>query len=377
VSVERRPNHKWRVRVYDASGKQVARHFDRKSDAERWEAAAKASIARGDWIDPARARITVGVWAAQWMAAQVQLKPTTRVRYEVALRRQILPTWRDSALSAVSYAEVAAWVQRLTASGLAPATVRYAHRVLSLVLDHATRDGRLSRNPASGVRLPRIVREEPVFLDHDQVDRLAEACGRYALLVRFLAYTGLRWGEVSALRVSRLDLLRRRVTVAVAFTEVRGELIEGTPKNHQRRSVPIPRFLVDELAAHVAGKRPTDLVFIAPNGGPLRNTNFRPRVFQPAAESVGLAGVTPHDLRHTAASLAVAAGANVKAVQRMLGHASASMTLDVYAGLFGDDLDAVAHRLDEAFAARDKDYLRTVTDTSTAADLRKRQSPGR
>jgi integrase len=377
VSVERRPNHKWRARVYDASGKQIARHFDRKSDAERWEAAAKASIARGDWIDPARARITVGVWAAQWMAAQVQLKPTTRARYEVALRRQILPTWRDAALSAVSYAEVAAWVQRLTASGLAPATVRYAHRVLSLVLDHAMRDGRLSRNPASGVRLPRIVREEPVFLDHDQVDRLAEACGRYGLLVRFLAYTGLRWGEVSALRVSRLDLLRRRVTVAVAYTEVRGELIEGTPKNHQRRSVPIPRFLVDELAAHVAGKRSADLVFTAPNGGPLRNTNFRPRVFQPAAESVGLAGVTPHDLRHTAASLAVAAGANVKAVQRMLGHASASMTLDVYAGLFGDDLDAVAHRLDEAFAARDKDYLRTGTDTSTVIDLGKRQSPGR
>ncbi|WP_246158314.1 tyrosine-type recombinase/integrase [Micromonospora palomenae] len=85
---------------------------------------------------------------------------------------------------------------------------------------------------------------------------------------------------------------------------------------------------------------------------------FRTRVFAPAAASVGLAGLTPHDLRHTAASLAVAAGANVKAVQRMLGHASASMTLDVYAGLFGDDLDAVANRLDEAIAARDKDYLK-------------------
>jgi integrase len=135
--------------------------------------------------------------------------------------------------------------------------------------------------------------------------------------------------------------------VAVAFAEVGGRLIEGTPKNHQRRSVPIPRFLVDELAAHVAGKRRDDLVITAPNGGPLRNTNFRPRIFEPAAASVGLAGITPHDLRHTAASLAVAAGANVKAVQRMLGPASAAMTLDVYAGLFGDDLDAVAHRLVE------------------------------
>ena len=93
--------------------------------------------------------------------------------------------------------------------------------------------------------------------------------------------------------------------------------------------------------------------------------------------SVGLAGLTPHDLRHTAASLAVAAGANVKAVQRMLGHASASMTLDVYAGLFGDDLDAVANRLDEAVAARDADYLRTGTAGGAVVDLGKRRSPGR
>ncbi len=105
-------------------------------------------------------------------------------------------------------------------------------------------------------------------------------------------------------------------------------------------------------------------------------------------ESVGLSGLTPQDLRHTAASLAVAAGANVKAVQRMLGHASASMTLDVYAGLFGDDLDvyaglfgddldAVAHRLDEAVTARGADYLRAGTDDRTVVDLGKRRSPGR
>ena len=141
--------------------------------------------------------------------------------------------------------------------------------------------------------------------------------------------------------------------------------------------MPLPRFLVDELAAHTAGKPRDALVFTAPNGGPLRNTNFRPRVFAPAAASVGRAGLTPHDLRHTAASLAVAADANVKAVQRMLGHASASMTLDVYVGLFGDDLDAVAHRLDEAVAARGADYVRTGTDDRTVVDLRKRRSPGR
>jgi integrase len=115
----------------------------------------------------------------------------------------------------------------------------------------------------------------------------------------------------------------------VAFVEVKGRLVEGTPKSHQARTVPLPRFLVDELAEHVAGRSGDELVFSTTTGAPLRNSNFRGRVWDKAVAACGLVRVTPHDLRHTAASLAVGAGADVKAVQRMLGHASASMTLDV------------------------------------------------
>lgn len=115
--------------------------------------------------------------------------------------------------------------------------------------------------------------------------------------------------------------------------------------------MPIPGFLADQLAEVIAGKAAGELVFTTWRGKPLRNLNWRRDVFDRAAEDAGLACLTPHELRHTAASLAVAAGANVKAVQRMLGHASAAMTLDVYAGLFDDDLDAVAERLNLATAA--------------------------
>jgi integrase len=160
--------------------------------------------------------------------------------------------------------------------------------------------------------------------------------------------------------VGRLDLMRRRPEIVYTAIELGGEMTYGTPKTHQRRSVPIPRMLVDRLAELVAGKAPGDLVFTSPRGEVMRNHNFRSRVFAPAAVAIGVPGLTPHDLRHTAASLAVQAGANVKAVQSMLGHASAAMTLDVYAGLFGDDLDAVADRLDEAAVRARADYLRTV-----------------
>jgi integrase len=201
---------------------------------------------------------------------------------------------------------------------------------------------------ASRVKLPRDRRREKRFLSHREVAALADAAGPDRLVVLVLAYCGLRFGELAALRVRNVDPLRRRLQIQESATEVDGTMVFGTPKSHRCRSVPVPRSLIEELAAACARKAPSDLVFTAPQGGVLWLRNWRRRVFDPAVTAAGLGELTPHELRHTAASLAVAAGANVKAVQRMLGHASAAMTLDVYSGLFDDDLDAVADRLDAA-----------------------------
>ena len=122
----------------------------------------------------------------------------------------------------------------------------------------------------------------------------------------------------------------------------------STPKTHQSREVPIPRSLIDALVAQAAGKKPEDVLFSSPNGEPIRLANWRQRVWDPAVAAAGLTGLTPHDLRQTAASLAIGSGASVKHVQRMLGHKDAAMTLNVYASLFADDLDDVSSRLDAA-----------------------------
>ena len=179
---------------------------------------------------------------------------------------------------------------------------------------------------------------------------LADAAGEYGLAVQLMAYTGLRFGELAALRVGRVDLMRRRIEVAESVTEVNGRSMFGSPKADRSRSVPVGRSLVDGLAAQMAGKAQDEFLFTAPGGGHLRLSNFRRRAFDPAARAAGLDGLTPHELRHTAASLAIASGASVKAVQRMLGHTSAAMTLDVYSGLFEDDLDGLADRMDESSA---------------------------
>lgn len=359
MSVTRRPNGKWRARYRDAGGREHSRHFDRKADGERWLNSVKNSIARGEWIDPALAKVSTGDWAARWIGNQVQLKPSTLFRYESLLRNQILPVWERVPLSAVTHTDVGEWIRRMSEAGLAPSTVRQAHRVFSLVLAEAVRDGRLPRNVATGVRLPRVGKAEKIFLTHAQVADLANATEPHGLIVRVLAYTGLRWGELAALRVKRVDLTRRRLLIAESMSEINGKAVFGTPKTHQRRSVPVPRFLVDPLKERVSGRDREALVFTSPEGGVLRNNNFRRRVFDRASREAGLTGITPHELRHTAASLAVAEGANVKAVQRMLGHASAAMTLDVYADLFEDDLDQVADRLDQAATQAGADYLRT------------------
>jgi integrase len=228
--------------------------------------------------------------------------------------------------------------------------VSRAHYVLSAILVDAVRDNLLARNPAAGIRLPRKNRKRPVYLTHRQVSGLAAAAGRYEALVLLLAYTGLRWGEATGLRVRDLDMLRKRATVSENAVQAGSEIFVGTTKAHKHRSVPLPEFLLPYLARQCEGKSRDELLF--PGGGyeHLKRPHHESGWFTKAVAASGVPRLTPHDLRHTAASLAVSAGANVKAVQRTLGHASAAMTVDIYADLFDDDLEAVAAALDHARA---------------------------
>jgi integrase len=160
-----------------------------------------------------------------------------------------------------------------------------------------------------GLGLPRPQRRDYVYLTHAQALALADEAGRGRLLILLLAYTGLRWGEATALRVCDIDLDRRRVDVRRAFSDVGGRVILGTPKSHQYRTVPLPRFLAVELATAVVGKHADELVFTAPGGSVLRLPNWRRSVFIPARRRAGLNDrFRVHDLRHTAASLMKVSG---------------------------------------------------------------------
>jgi len=370
LSYESANGRRYRVMFRTPDHRQTTkRGFKTKREAELYLATVETNKARGEYIDASAARVTIGTLGADWLTNQTHLKPSSLRPLEIAWRLQVEPRWGKIPVGDVRHSDVQTWVTSLTA-GRSATTVLRAFGVLAGILDVAVKDRRVPANVARGARLPRKVPRAHRYLTHQQVHDLAAASGKHEAMVLLLAYTGLRWGEVVALRVRDVDFARRRLAISENAVEVGAATIVGTPKSHKRRSVPFPAFLEDPLANAAAGKQINELLFSGRFGEHVKRATRGQRTwFKSALDRAGLEPMTVHDLRHTAASLAVSAGANVKAVQRMLGHASAAMTLDVYADLFDDDLDAVAEALDGA-ARRSVDRGPHVAERSVSVVAR-------
>lgn len=355
---------RYKVRYMKPDGSQGSKSgFMTQEAAKDWASRVEVRKVDGEFVDPRHGRITVDLLAGPWLATKkAKLKPSAYQPLESSWRIHVQPAWGHWQLAKIEIVDVEEWITDLVTEVRDPAnpekvlrksasatTVIRAHSVLAGILDRAVRDRKLASNKAREIdNLPKKRPKRKIYLTHQQVATMAEAAGGWSTLVLLLAYCGLRWGEAVGLRVADLDMLRRRVNVVRNAVQVGASIEVGTPKSDKPRSIPIPAFLVEELAAHCVGKPRDALVFPGPDGDFLRRPNSERGWFRSAARKAGAEELTPHDLRHTAASLAVSAGANVKAVQRMLGHESAALTLDVYADLFDDDLDSVADALDAA-----------------------------
>ena len=337
------------------------RGFKTKRDAELFLAKVEIDKSRGAYVDPAKSRVLLGEWLDAWMASRSDWRETSRERARGIVARHIKPELGGYPLASLNHQLVQNWAGALSKTQ-GPASVHKIVNVLSGALQMAVKDGRLPANPAHGLNLPKVSKTSKRYLTHSEVRDLADAVdalGRgiyrgksngYGLLVLVLAYCGLRWGEASGLRVKDIDFKRGRLEIQHTIVEIDGLQIDSEPKDYEARSIPVPATILAELKTRVEGKEAGSPVFAAARGGWLRGRVFRRGWLDEAAETIGQSGLTPHELRHTAASLAISAGANVKAVQRMLGHASAAVTLDVYSDLFDTDLDAVSAALDLVLA---------------------------
>ncbi|BCI55707.1 site-specific integrase [Mycolicibacterium litorale] len=345
---------RWEVRYRQPNGvTSRKRGFTTKKAAEDWDANNKVAINRGEFVAPSMGRAKVGDLAPAWLdRKRATTEPSHSRMLDSAWKVHVSPTWAGVPVSKVTATGVKNWTASMTGRGCSATTVLRALGVLAGILDDAIADGRISKNPARGLdpkqrEKPTKPKRKHVYLDHDDVGRLADESGEHRVLVLVLAYTGLRWGEAVALRVRHIDEIRRRLLVIDNAVQLGVDHAVGDPKDDEPREVPVPKFLMAEIKKRITGRGPDDLVF-----GDGAHYLPRPRSnggwFAGAVKRAKVDRVTPHDLRHTAASLAISAGANVLAVSRMLGHENPQVTLKTYADLFDTDLDKVSNALDVA-----------------------------
>lgn len=352
---------RYRVRYRKPDNSQTdKRGFTTKRDARLFLATVEVAKSKGAYVDPSRSRVTVAEWMSTFVATRSDLRPSSLDRIEGIVRRDIVPALGRIPLAELQRLRVQEWASALSATQSAW-SVRKIVGVLSGALQLAVDDGRMPSNPAARLKLPKVSKVQKRYLTHEEAHALADAVDRrgggYGALVLVLAYCGLRWGELAGLTWEDVDFKRARLEIRHTMVEVNGYMESSTPKDYEERSIPVPKFLLDRLAGvkHLTGESSdSGVTGVTPvfvgrrSGGVLRNRVFRRGFFDAAAVEIGRPGLTPHELRHTCASLAVQSGANVLAVSRMLGHASPKETLDTYADLFDSDLDTVAHALDAA-----------------------------
>jgi integrase len=355
----------WQARWRDPVGIDRSKNFFRKVDANHYLLSLESDKLRGRYTDPRLGRTRFAEWLVEWQATRTNLSPQTRLRDEASIRNHVIPTFGSVAIGQLQPVHVARWVADLDANGLAPATTRKAYQLLSAALSDAVDNGLIPMSPCRNVKLPKITTSVMRVLEPAETKALAGVIDeRYRAMVLAAAYTGLRFGELAALRTDRFDALRRTVRVEESLAEVRGQFLSKPPKSDaSRRTVSVPSFVVDELAKHLAAHADgSGLLFSAPEGGPIRRTNFRRRIWQPAIRASVGEPCTFHDLRHTHAALLIAVGEHPKVIQERLGHASIKTTLDTYGHLFEGLDEAAADRLDKVWNAADVDAVWTRSE---------------
>lgn len=313
---------RWRVVVAGYP----TRSFERKAEAEAYEARLRLGVGH---VQVSAGPVTVGELVMDWLAGKRGLSPkgVAAAGYAAAL---VTGRWGETEVSAVRASDIQAWIAGM---GLSSSARHKALQSLSGALRIGVERGLVDRNAADGVRVPPQPRREGIFLDLDQLRSLADAAGGYGPMVWLLGTVGLRVGEACSLDVGDVQPDQHRLRV-------------HRSKTGRGRDVSVPLTVMAMLP--LSGRERSEPLFTSPTGCRVIVGTWRARVFRPAAASAGLDGLRIHDLRHTAASLMIAAGADVKVVQRQLGHKSATMTLDLYGHLWDRALDDVGLRIDSA-----------------------------
>ena len=285
-----------------------------------------------------------------WLQSQVQLRDSTKALYTGAVENHLIPFFGGMPLNRITVETG----RQFLALDMPPRIKEVAGARLKGIIREAANELLLPHNTLQTLKIPKATPKEARYLTLSEVDKIAdEIHPHFRALIRSAAFLGLRQGELFGLHPDNLDLANRRVRVVEqllgnASPPVRGELKTKASK----RVVTIPSLLIPELQEQLDQRASDDFVFTSVQGGPIRKSNFTRRYWKPAAVSAGFAEVVFHELRHTAATIAIEAGAHPKALQLRMGHSSIMVTLDRYGHLMPGADEALANSIDELIAAQ-------------------------
>ncbi len=367
ASIAKRPDGRYRARYRDEAGAEHSRHFTRKVDAQAWLDQITTSVVTGQYVDPKAGRVTFQNFYEQWRERQVWVPGTLRAMNIAANS----VTFANVPLRSVRRSHVEQWVKSMTARGLAASTIHTRMNNVRAILRGAVGDRVIPTDPSIGVALPRRRRAEaamtiPTTAEIGKVLKAAE--GPFRAFVALCAFAGLRVGEAAGLRVSDIDFLRRTLTVSRQIQREVGGYEVRAPKYGSERSVYLAPALVAMLTEHIArdrpGKDPARWLFTGEGDEPPHQNTITSR-WMKTRKAAGLEGLKLHDARHFYASGLIAHGADVVTVQRALGHAKATTTLNTYSHLWPTAEDrtrqAAEEMLTEALAFENPaDSVRTT-----------------
>lgn len=331
--------------VWDEHGHEVSEAFDSRDAAEAHIARVVVGQDQGTWITKDKASITLeNVWDL-WIAAKAGRSKKTVDGYKTAWNH-IKPVFGDTPVAELDGPTLAAWIPTLTTTKrskdttprpLGSAGQRKVGIVLRALLGQAVKLKIIHELPLDSTDVPRQLPSERRYLKVHEIDALEQAAPTEAarLLIMVLVMTGMRPGEAKGLKVKDLDPDRGRLYIRRDVDDL-GNPDDTKTKNH--RDVPVGGDLLDDLEDAADGRDLEDWLIPDEHGNVWTTTRWR-RVWATTCESAGLNNIDTYTLKHTAASMAIAAGADAKTVQRMLGHASAAMTLNVYSHLWEEHLD--------------------------------------
>ncbi|MFD5869149.1 tyrosine-type recombinase/integrase [Corynebacterium sp. NPDC060344] len=341
------------------------RGFTTKRDAKAFAATVEVDKMTGQFIPVAAGKMTVADVSKQWLPSLIDVAESWRRRQESIWKIHVEPKWGRWYVSNIGHDDVQQWAAELASptrepQPLAPKTVRHIVGVLASILDYAVAANRIGTNPARGeIRLPRVTRNEKTMLTAGQLQALTrEVPDFYRPIVWLLGSSGMRWGEMAALRP--VDLIGGgRIRLSRSYSKSDTRSILKDLKGHEARTIIVPPQ-VEEMLTAVADEQDRDeLLWIGPRNGlplkPPKSGNWLDAAVKRChgADQDFPSALSAHELRHTAASLMISSGAHVKTIQRQLGHKSAAMTLDQYGHLFDDDLDVIADAMGSALFAGD------------------------